>query len=106
MPPNLTEASMLPNGQMEMEDAVREHNLALETVQNHKAVYSGQHGKLMALFRNKPGEWIALPDILATGVAQYNARLLELRRMGEQIENRTEWVNGARHSWFRWTGRI
>ncbi len=47
------------------------------------------------------GSWVPLPEILKLGVAQYNARILELRRLGFTIENRTERVNGARHSWFR-----
>jgi hypothetical protein len=33
--------------------------------------------------------------------AQYNARVLELRRLGFNIENKTERVEGVRHSWFR-----
>jgi hypothetical protein len=49
------------------------------------------------------GSWVPLPEILKLGVAQYNARILELRRLGFTIENRTERVAGARqrHSWFR-----
>ena len=33
--------------------------------------------------------------------AQYNARVFELRRLGFNVENRTECVDGVRHSWFR-----
>jgi hypothetical protein len=33
--------------------------------------------------------------------AQYNARILKLRRLDFNIENRTECVDGVRHSWFR-----
>jgi hypothetical protein len=33
--------------------------------------------------------------------AQYNARILELRRMGFNVENRIERVEGSRLSWFR-----
>jgi hypothetical protein len=46
------------------------------------------------------GGWVPSPDIAAIA-QQYNARLFELRRLGFQIENRTEEINGARHSWFR-----
>jgi alkylated DNA nucleotide flippase Atl1 len=47
------------------------------------------------------GAWVALPEVLELGIAQYNARVYELRRLGFAIENRTERVNGQRHSWFR-----
>jgi hypothetical protein len=43
------------------------------------------------------GAWVELPKILALGIAQYNSRLFELRRMGFRIENRRE----GKHSWFR-----
>lgn len=67
--------------------------------------YTGQHAKIMSLFKSRQGQWVPLPDILALGVAQYNARILELRRLGEQISNKTEVVNGQKHSWFMWQGR-
>jgi hypothetical protein len=47
------------------------------------------------------GGWVPLPDILALGIALYNARIFELRRLGFFIENRTEEIDGVRHSWFR-----
>jgi hypothetical protein len=46
------------------------------------------------------GAWVPLPEIMACA-AQYNARVFDLRRMGLNIENRTECVDGVRHSWFR-----
>ena len=60
-----------------------------------------QSAALLRLLIDAHGSWVALPEILALGIAQYGARILELRRMGFNIENRTERVNGARHSWFR-----
>ena len=33
--------------------------------------------------------------------AQYNARIIELRRLGFNIQNRTEVQDGVRHSWYR-----
>ncbi len=47
-----------------------------------------------------PRGWVASPEI-ASVAQQYNARIRELRRLGFVIENRTEMVNGARHSAFR-----
>lgn len=59
-----------------------------------------QRGEILALLVNARGEWVGLPEIMKCA-AQYNARVLELRRLGFNIENRTETVNGERHSWFR-----
>jgi hypothetical protein len=47
------------------------------------------------------GQWVPHPQILDLGIAQYGARILELRRLGYVIENRTEHGHGERHSWFR-----
>jgi hypothetical protein len=40
------------------------------------------------------------PEIAACA-QQYNSRVFDLRRLGFRIENRTEEIDGARHSWFR-----
>jgi hypothetical protein len=61
--------------------------------------------KIRELFEGRPGEWIPLPTILRLGVAQYNARILELRREGYQIENETQWIEGVRTSRFRFMGK-
>jgi hypothetical protein len=61
-----------------------------------------QSEKLLALLRSAHGAWVPLPDILALGLAQYNARIWDLRnKRGLNIENRTEIIKGVRHSWFR-----
>jgi len=60
-----------------------------------------QSAALLRLLIDAHGSWVPLPQILALGIAQYNARVFELRRLGFVIENKTERVNGARHSWFR-----
>jgi hypothetical protein len=61
-----------------------------------------QSEKLLALLRSAHGGWVSLPDILALGLAQYNARIWDLRnKRGLNIENRTEIIKGVRHSWFR-----
>jgi len=41
-----------------------------------------------------------MPKIAACA-CQYNARIYELRRLGFRIANRTQDVDGVRHSWFR-----
>lgn len=62
-----------------------------------------QSAALLRLLIAARGAWVPLPEILALGIAQYGARVHELRRLGFNIENRTERVTGTRqrHSWFR-----
>jgi hypothetical protein len=59
-----------------------------------------QRARILRLLIEARGAWVPLPEIMVCA-AQYNARILELRRMGFNVENKTERVNGARHSWFR-----
>ena len=61
----------------------------------------GQNGRILSLLRDSGGSWVPLPKILALGVARYSARILELRRLGFQIENRLEYVNGTCRSFYR-----
>jgi hypothetical protein len=56
--------------------------------------------EILRLLIDARGGRVLLPEIMACA-AQYNARILELRRMRFNIENRTERVDGARHSWLR-----
>jgi helix-turn-helix protein len=60
-----------------------------------------QSDTILALLRSARGAWVPLPEILDLGIAQYNARIFELRERGLNIENRTQTVDGVRHSWFR-----
>lgn len=62
-----------------------------------------QRAKTLGLLIKAKGGWVPLPEILALGIAQYNARIFELRALGFNIENRSETntETGARHSWFR-----
>jgi len=62
--------------------------------------FSAQSERILALVQADRGAWVPLPETIACA-AQYNARVLELRRRGFNIENRMERVDGARHSWFR-----
>ena len=60
-----------------------------------------QQRKIADFLLERPNQWVRLPEILALGIAQYGARILENRRKGLVIENRTAWVGSKRHSWFR-----
>jgi|SRR5208283_4880731 len=60
-----------------------------------------QRGRIHVLLIAASGGWVPLPEILSLGILQYGTRILELCRMGFNIENRTARVDGARHSWFR-----
>lgn len=59
-----------------------------------------QSANILRLLTDAHGAWVSLPEIMALA-AQYNARIFELRKQGFSIENRTEVVGEARHSWFR-----
>jgi hypothetical protein len=59
-----------------------------------------QREEILALLTKARGEWVPLPQIMACA-AQYNARVFELRRLGFEVENRSETVDGVRRSWFR-----
>lgn len=65
-----------------------------------KAARATQCGRILELLIASRGDWVPLPKI-ADCAAQYNARIYELRRLGFCIMNRTQRVNGSRHSWFR-----
>ncbi len=61
-----------------------------------------QRATILHLLREVRGRWLPSPEIAACA-QQYNARLLELRRLSFCIENRTETDpdTGVRRSWFR-----
>ena len=63
-------------------------------------MYSSQQQKLLAVLEANKGAWVPLPSIMALGIAQYNARIYELRRLGYDIKNKTKEINGVKHSWF------
>jgi hypothetical protein len=46
------------------------------------------------------GTPLSLPEILGLGVAQYSARLKELRDAGHVIQNRLKRIDGVTHSWY------
>ena len=63
-----------------------------------------QRQRLRDLFEQREGEWIPLPEILSMSIAQFGARLKELRDIeGMHIENRMEHKDAAVWSWYRYT---
>jgi hypothetical protein len=60
-----------------------------------------QCDRFLGLLIKARGGRVSLPAILALGIAQYNARVHELRRMGFAIVNERERVNGQLRTWFR-----
>ena len=60
-----------------------------------------QRDQLRSLLSASLGQWVPLPTILALGIAQFGARILELRRSGYTIRNKTEHKNGQVFSWYR-----
>lgn len=65
-----------------------------------KQSHATQRGRILELLIATRGDWVPLPTI-ADCAAQYNARIFELRCLGFRIANRTQLVNGTKHSWFR-----
>lgn len=62
-----------------------------------------QRQKIKELLKRRPNKWIPLYEILQLGVAQYNARLFELRHNDNMIiENKTKVINGVKHSWYKY----
>jgi hypothetical protein len=60
-----------------------------------------QRERILHLLASANGRWVQLPEILQLGCAQFGARLLELRRSGYDIRNKTERKNGKLMSWYR-----
>jgi hypothetical protein len=56
-----------------------------------------QSQRILELLRSHAGDWVPLPEILELHIAQYSARIHELRLRGHKIESRQD---GSR-SWFR-----
>jgi hypothetical protein len=63
-----------------------------------------QCARILRLLIEARGEWVSLRDILALGIAQYNSRIHDARRLGFVIENRIERDDaGVVRSWYRLT---
>ena len=64
------------------------------------ATRASQRSQILGLLIAAHGDWVSLLSIKAKA-CQYNARILELRRLGFRIVNRIREVDGVRMSWFR-----
>jgi hypothetical protein len=62
----------------------------LKTIQRHK---------ILSLLQSKTE--VSLPEILDLRISQFGARILELRREGYNIINRTKVIDGVKCSWYR-----
>jgi hypothetical protein len=96
----------MPHPTIENEEMIRESNLAQERVINERKCRPTQLERLRNLFERREGMWIPLPEILKTGCAQYNVRLMELRNDKHHpmnIVNRIEVIDGVKHSFYRYT---
>jgi hypothetical protein len=60
-----------------------------------------QGASLLSFFESRHDEWISLTEILKLNIAQFGARILELRRDGHIIRNKTEHRDGKVFSWYR-----
>jgi hypothetical protein len=60
-----------------------------------------QRARLLGELIQAKGAEVSLRQILGLGIAQYGARIYELRKLGFRIINRTERVEGQTRSWFR-----
>jgi hypothetical protein len=60
-----------------------------------------QRERILQLLCDARGEWVPLPNILELKISQFGARILELRRSGLRITNRTKNIDGQKHSWYR-----
>ena len=63
--------------------------------------HATQRSRILELLTSAGGTWVPLPKILELKISQFGARILELRRSGLKIENRTETIDGQRYSWYR-----
>ena len=65
-----------------------------------------QHDRLLNLLKSYNGAWVPLDKIMDLRIGQYN-RVINDFRTGKHskpilnIENKTEWIDGVCHSWYR-----
>jgi hypothetical protein len=60
-----------------------------------------QRDRLLGLLKSRMPNWVPLPDIIALGIANYTARIHELRCLGFRIPPpRVEVANRQRRTWY------
>jgi hypothetical protein len=66
------------------------------------SVRETQCARILDLLKERAGTWVPLPTILDLHIAQYNARIFQLRANGHNIENKIErGDDGQVRSWYR-----
>lgn len=76
-----------------------QRNAATELASRDAAKRRGQVEALVKLLRERMGQWVPLPEVIAAGGCQYSARIHFARHtLGLRIENRRE---SGGHSYFR-----
>jgi hypothetical protein len=82
-----------------------QHKTYRSTIQPNSALPQSaktQRARVLRLLIDAHGAWVPLPQILELRISQFGARIFELRRLGFQIENKTERNDsGAVYSWYR-----
>jgi hypothetical protein len=68
---------------------------------NSRSRRTTQRDRLYQLLYNHRNEYVGLPQILELKIAQFGARIKELRALGADIRNRRETKDGATHSWYK-----
>jgi hypothetical protein len=64
--------------------------------------HQSQVQAIIALLLSRCGEWVPLPEVMKAGGAQYSARIHFARHsLRVEIQNRSQHIDGVRHSWFR-----
>jgi len=63
--------------------------------------HATQAQRIFDLLQRHEGRWVPLPQILQLFIANYRARITELRRAGHCIELRDEHVGGQRRTAYR-----
>jgi hypothetical protein len=71
-----------------------------EGATNKKPAQTTQRDRLYALLYAHKNEDVGLPAILELRIAQFGARIKELRELGADIRNRRETRDGTTHSWY------
>ena len=67
---------------------------------NNRQRRTTQRDRLYALLNARRNEDVGLPEILELRIAQFGARIKELRELGADIRNRRETKDGTTHSWY------
>ena len=66
---------------------------------------TSQRDRIRNLFLSLSNQEIPLTDILDLRISQYGRVIHELRGTGMTILNRTKFIDGVNHSWFKYVPR-